>query len=537
MKNNKITNWTSHDDANVEIALRNGANRRDLLKMFASSGIALAAGVGILTHATSAIAATPVKGGTIRVAGATTSTADTLDPAKASNSTDYSRICAFYNRLTFLDASGIPQMELAKSIESDDAQTWTITLRSGVTFHDGKPFGADDVVFSLNRHLDEAVGSKVNSIAQQMSEVKATGPETVQVTLAAANADLPVILSLHHFMMVADGTTDFSMGNGTGPFMVEEFTPGERSIAVRNPNYFKGDGPHLDGFEFIAIPDVNARANALVAGDVQLASALGGRTMRLLEASEGVEAVLAPSGNYTNLNLRLDMNPGDNKDFVMGMKHLINRDVIQNSVLRGLSEPGNDQPIPPRDPYRNAELEAKTFDPEKAKFHFEKAGMLGQSIPMICSDAATESVNMATIIQQAGSEIGMNIDVERVPADGYWSNYWLKAPIHFGNINPRPTPDILFSLLYAKDAKWNESQFLSDKFDAMLLEARGELDFDKRKEIYGDMQAMVANDAGTIIPAHISSLDGRSSKLKGLEPNPLGGIMGYAFAEYVWLDA
>jgi peptide/nickel transport system substrate-binding protein len=130
----------------------------------------------------------------------------------------------------------------------------------------------------------------------------------------------------------------------------------------------------------------------------------------------------------------------------------------------------------------------------------------------------------------------MTFDVQRVPSDGYWSNYWLKAPVHFGNINPRPTPDILFSLLYHSEAPWNESHYKSDKFDSMLIEARGLLDETKRTDMYWDMQEMVANEAGTIIPAYISNVDGMADTLKGMRSNPLGGQMGYAFAEYVWLD-
>jgi peptide/nickel transport system substrate-binding protein len=156
---------------------------------------------------------------------------------------------------------------------------------------------------------------------------------------------------------------------------------------------------------------------------------------------------------------------------------------------------------------------------------------------VVASDAAASSVDMAVVLQQAGANIGMNFDVKKVPSDGYWSNYWLKAPVHFGNINPRPTPDILFSLLYATSAPWNESQYKSEKFDRMLVEARGLLDQGKRKQIYGEMQAMIANEAGTAIPVWISNVDALSSKLRGLEPNPLGGMMGYAFAEYVWLTA
>ncbi|MEM9223915.1 MAG: ABC transporter substrate-binding protein [Pseudomonadota bacterium] len=536
MSKKTIPHWTKHDDALLRTALARGASRRDLLQMMVAGGLTLAAGGAVLGRASAALAAEPVSGGSIRVAGATSSTADTLDPAISSNSTDYSRICAVYNRLTFLDSEGVPQMELAESIESDDAKVWTVKLRPDVAFHDGHTLSSADVVFSLKRHLDPAVGSKVNSIASQMSEIKAVDPQTVEITLQSPNADLPVIFSLHHFMIVADGTTDFSKGNGTGAFVVEEFSPGVRSIMTRNPNYFKENQPYLDAFEFFAIPDENARLNALVAGDVQLASALNSRSLRLLEASPGVEASVSNSGNYTNLNMRLDMSPGDKMDFVTGIKYLINRELIENSVMRGLAILANDQPVSPANRFHNADLAPKPYDPEKAKHHFEKAGLLGVDIPVVASEAAGSSVDMATVVQQAGAEIGMNLNVERVPADGYWSNYWLKAPVHFGNINPRPTPDILFSLLYESNAPWNESRYKSEKFDKMLVEARGELDFDKRKAMYDEMQVIVADEAGTAIPVYLSSLDGKSQRIQGLKPNPLGGMMGYAFAEYIWLD-
>ena len=205
-------------------------------------------------------------------------------------------------------------------------------------------------------------------------------------------------------------------------------------------------------------------------------------------------------------------------------------------MMRGLAQVGNDQPVPPVNRYHNDALQPKPFDPEQAKFHFEKAGVLGQTIPLVCSDAANGSIDMAVLIQQAGAEIGMNFEVSRVPADGYWANYWLKEPVHFGNINPRPTPDILFSLLYQSDAPWNESRYQSEKFDSMLVEARGMLDEAKRKEIYDEMQVMIAEEAGTAIPAYLSDLDGYQETVKGLKPNPLGGLMGYAFAEHVWLE-
>jgi peptide/nickel transport system substrate-binding protein len=532
----KTMNWTKSDESMVENAIRRGATRRELLHLMLAGGVAMSAGGVILGRATNAVAATPVAGGALKAAGWSSSTADTLDPAKASLSTDYVRCCSFYNRLTFLDASAVPQMELAESVESKDAKTWTVKLRSGVTFHDGKSLTAADVIFSLKRHLDPAVGSKVAKIAAQMTGFKAVDPLTVEIALATPNADLPTILAMHHFMIVADGTTDFSNANGTGAFVREVFEPGVRSIGLKNKNYWKR-GPNVDSFEFFAISEDNARVNALLSGDIHLAASINPRSMRLIDSQTGFVLSQSTSGNYTNLNMRMDMAPGNKKDFIDGMKYLVNREQIVKSALRGLGEVANDQPVSSANFYHNADLKAKAFDPDKAKFLFEKAGVLGQSIPVIASEAATSSIDMAMIIQAAGAEIGMKLDVQRVPADGYWDNYWLKAPIHFGNINPRPTPDILFSLLYTSEAPWNESQYKSPKFDKMMLEARGSLDQAKRKELYNEMQVMISEEAGTIIPAYISNVDAITEKLKGLEANPLGGMMGYAFAENVWLEA
>ncbi|MBO0904123.1 ABC transporter substrate-binding protein [Jiella sonneratiae] len=535
MSHETVTNWTRRDDALVEDAIRRGATRRDLLRLLMASGIGIAAGGTIVGRATRAFADTPKSGGSITAAGWSSSTADTLDPAKASLSTDYVRCCAFYNRLTFLDEGGTVQMELAESIETTDAKTWKVTLRPGVVFHDGKKLTTDDVIFSLARHKDESVGSKVNAMAKQMAEFKKVDDRVMEIELSAPNADLPIILALHHFMILADGTKDFTTANGTGAFKCDVFEPGVRSVGVKNENYWKDKLPYLDSFEFIAISDEPARVNALLSGDIALAATVNPRSIRRLETIDGVQLSKTTSGNYTDLNVRLDMDPGDKAGFVEGMKYLINREVIQRSVMRDLAVIANDQPVSPNDRYHNKELKAREYDPEKAKSLFQKAGLFGTSIPIVASEAAGSSIDMATVVQQAGQEIGMPFDVQRVPSDGYWSNYWLKAPVHFGNINPRPTPDILFSLLYASDAPWNESHYKSEKFDKMLVEARGSLDEAKRKSIYDEMQVMIANEAGTIIPVWISNVDALSSKLKGLRPNPLGGMMGYAFAEHVWL--
>jgi peptide/nickel transport system substrate-binding protein len=109
--------------------------------------------------------------------------------------------------------------------------------------------------------------------------------------------------------------------------------------------------------------------------------------------------------------------------------------------------------------------------------------------------------------------------------------------VGFGSVNPRPSADTLFTQFFKSDAAWNEAGWKNEKFDQLLVAARGETDLAKRTKMYADMQVMVHEQGGIGIPLFFSNIDGHSKKLKGLVPIPLGGMMGYAFAEHVWLEA
>lgn len=534
---------TGQESLRVFEGLNRGMSRRDALRMLGLAGVAVAGAgslfgsAGQVFAAASATTGKGKRGGRIKVATATSSTADTLDPAKGGNYTDYCRHNMFYNGLAILDAQLAPQMALAESFDTSDAISWTIKLRKDVVFHDGKPFTSADVVYSLTRHKLPETGSKVLTIAQQFEEVKAVGPHELQIRLASPNADLPAILATTHFLIVRDGTTDFAIANGTGPFKCAEFQPGVRSIAARNDSYWKPGLPYLDEIEFFSIPDEAARISALLAGDVDLINPINPRSVSRIQDSANVELMETPTGGYTNLIMRDDLGPVQNPDFVLAMKHLLDRKQINRAAFRGYGQIANDQPIAPSNRYYFAGLPQREYDPEKAKFHLQKSGMAGRSLPIVASEAATGSLDIAQLLQLSGQQIGLKLDIKRVPADGYWSNHWMKHPLGFGNIGARPTADLLFSLFFKSDAGNNESGWKNEQFDQLLLAARGETDDAKRKQMYADMQVLVHEHCGVGISQFNSSLDGHNSKLKGLTPHPLGGLMGYMFAENVWLDA
>jgi peptide/nickel transport system substrate-binding protein len=218
--------------------------------------------------------------------------------------------------------------------------------------------------------------------------------------------------------------------------------------------------------------------------------------------------------------MRDNLGPVKNPDFVLAMKAI-----------------ANDHPIQPSSRYYFSGLPQRAFDLDEAKFHLQKSGMAGMTLPVVISTAATGSVEMTQILQLSAKRIGLNLDIKRMPADGYWSNHWAKHPISFGNINPRPTVDLMFSLFDKSNSPMNVSGWKNEKFDQLLEVARGETNEAKRKQMYADMQVLVHEHCGVGIPMFIHSLDGLSNKLKGYSGHPLGGLMGYAFAEHVWLDA
>ena len=442
-----------------------------------------------------------------------------------------------YSGLTQFDSSLTPQPALAGEIHENEQSLWTIKLRKGVVFHDGKPLTPADVVYSLLRHKNPATASKMKAIAAQFADVRATGPDEVQIRLSAANADLPAILAVSHFLIIKDGTTDFRTAVGTGPYRCKDFNPGVRTLGTRNPDYWKPGKPYLDEIELIGIADEPARVNALLSGDVQLASAVNPRSTERVRSSPTHQVRDSRSGLYTDLIMRQDATPTNTPEFVAAMKYLFDREQIASAVFRGYATLANDQPVPPGSRYYFDGIPQRTYDPERARFLLRKTGLLGTRLPVYCSPAAEGSVEIAALLQQSAAKAGLYLAVNRVPADGYWSHHWMKHPLGFGNTNPRPTVDLLFSTLFKSDAPWNEAAWKSERFDQLLLAARSEGDEAKRKQLYADMQVLVHEQGAVGIPVFINLIDAHDRRLKGYGSIPIGGLMGYSFAEHVWWEA
>jgi len=468
---------------------------------------ALAAGL-TATSATSlwskAAQAAPKKGGTLRVGMADGATSDSWDPAVTN--TRYMIHLNHVNRnmLTEITADNELGPELAKSWEaSDDATVWTFELQDGVEFHDGKAFGAEDVVATLNYHRNPDTGSAVASLLAPVEDVKADGKTRVTVKLASGNADLPYVMTDYHLCILpSDGEGGVAINPvGTGSYVVEQHDPGVRTQLKRNPNYWKPDSAYFDDVVFTSITDATSRQTALSSDDIDIIDEVDLKTVELLRRMSGVEIDEAESASYASLPMRMDVPPYDNYDVRMALKYSMDREQLVQKIRRGYATIGNDHPIGPVMPYYAADLEQRTYDPDKARFHLKQAGLDSLQVDLHTSDAPfSGGVDAAVLYKEAARKAGIEINVVREPNDGYWSHVWNKKPFCLAQWGARPTPDMILSLVYASGVAWNESNFSHERFDTILVEARAELDQAKRAGLYHEMQEIIRDDCGVVIP-------------------------------------
>jgi peptide/nickel transport system substrate-binding protein len=514
-------------------------SRRAFVTRLAALGVSAGVAGIIVAGSRVAVAATPKRGGRIRAAAGSHGPDDTLDPARFNSVISYGRGEQFYNGLTRIDEFLVAQPDLAESWEPNtDGTEWLFRLRKGVEFHSGKSLHAEDALYSIQRHLDKDVGSGAKAFVENVAEGIVEDKHTVRFKLKGPDADFPVILGTYPMKIVPVGTTDFSTAPGTGPFKLEEFKPGVRSVAHRNPNYWETGRPYLDEIEWFGISQHNARMNALLAGDIAMMSGLDPKAIRRIEGARGVRVVNTKAGQYTNLAMMTDRTPTDSYELRLAVKHLQNRERILKLIYKGNGMLGNDQPISPVDPMYCDEIPIRAFDPDKAKHHLKKAGMDGGTIKVHTSEGAgTGAIEQVLMLQREADKIGLKVKVQRDPSDGYWSATWGQKPFFMSGWNMRPTANIMLTLAFTSDAAWNEARWKNTHFDELLTEGRATLDPAQRKRIYCEAQTLIHDTGGVGIPCFIDYLDAMSDKVKGFIPLPLGPLGASQWPRSIWLES
>ena len=480
-----------------------------------AAGLTMSGAAALWTEKVSA--QTPQKGGVVKWGQFDGNTSDGYDPGKYASNQDIQLAHTFRSYLTQINADSSLGQDMATNwTASADASSWTFELNKDAVFHSGKPFTAKDAVASLNFHRGEGTTSAAAALLTDVTDIKTDGDHVITIELSQGFADLPWILTDYHLTMLPakdDGTPDWESGDGAGPYKMDNYEPGVSASLSRHDGWH-GEGAYFDGIEMTVLNDSNARQSALITGDIDVSAQIDLKTMALLARNPDIEIDNFPSGSAITLPMFCDVAPFDNLDVRLALKHAINREDLIEKIMFGSATPGNDFHVSPNMPYF-PDIEQRKYDPDKAKYHLKQAGLDSLEVDLSATDSVLAgAIDMCVLYAEHAKPAGISINTVREPADGYWSDVWLKKPFVFVKWGARPTPDNIFSLTYKEDAAWNEAHWKNDRFNELLLQAKAELDDNLRAEMYREMCQISRDDGGTIIPFFINYVYARRKNVQ-----------------------
>lgn len=488
--------------------------RREFMQGVAALSVSTAAATSFIKKAE---AATPLRGGHARIGFSDGATADSMSVATWVNNHQFHTGMGIHDYLTATDGQSNLVPHLAESWESsDDAKQWVFHLRKGVEFSNGKTVDAHDVVASWNYHIAEDSKSSFKPQASIVSQAKADGDHTVIFTLNTPSADFSYLTSDYHvpIMPSNDGNPIDDTAGGAGPYILESFEAGVSAKVKRNPNHWNDAVGHFDSAELLVIHDSAARQNALVTGDLDMFQAVDLKTANRLDAVDGISVIQVKGRQHYTFPMRTDTAPFDDNNVRMALKHAINREELVSKILRGRGSVGNDQPISSAYRFHDPGLEQRVYDPDKAKWYLQKAGLSSLSVVLSAAEAGWPgSVDAATLFRETAAVAGIDLTIDRVPDDGYWSNIWMKKPFCATVWYGRLVADEQLTVTYAAGGAWNDTYWKHEQFNMLLKEARATLDESLRREMYYQMQRIIRDEGGQIIPLFADWVDAKSDRV------------------------
>ncbi len=514
--------------------------RREFMGRAAALGVSAAVAANMFADAAKADAhATPVAGGTFKMGVQGGESTNSQDPALWASDVPIAGGQLWGETLVDVEPDGSLGGLVAESWEgSADAKTWRFKVRQGITFSNGKAVTAEDVVQTMARHSNEDSQSGALGIVQGIESMRADG-DVFELTLGVGNADLPYLMADYHLMIQPNGGFDDpSAAIGTGAYTLESDEPGVRMVAQRRSDYWGGDQSvtaHYDTVEVITLNDATARTAALQSGQVDTINRVEPKIAALLDRAPTINVLsTAGRGHYVFI-AHVDTAPFNNNDLRLALKYALNRQEMVDKILQGYGSVGNDMPINAAYPLFDATIPQREFNLDKAREHYAKSGHDGSPIILRTADGAFPgAVDAAALFQQSAQAAGIPLEIKREPNDGYWSEVWNVQPFCCSYWGGRPVQDQMYTTAYLSTADWNDTRWKRPEFDAMLLEARAELDEAKRKEIYSKMGRMLNEEGGLIVPMFNDFVDAVSTNVQGWESNPNAPQMNWYAFKKTW---
>jgi peptide/nickel transport system substrate-binding protein len=521
-----------------------GLTRDELLRRFAIGGGALLVGGSLAQVAQGATGTTfaapkPKRGGTFRIGVSGGSAKDFIDGQNIVTRPDQARIVTGWETLVVFDAQFKLKFDgLAEEITANKkGDVWTIRVHDGIEFHNGKTLSANDVRYSLQRLINPKLGLFGGAALQSLDpqRIKKLDKRTVRCTLKQADGTILDALGQYIAGVVPVGYSPLAVGKaspniGTGPYKLQSFTPGQQSVHVRNPNYWRTGQPYFDKVVIIDFPDDTARVNALLGGQVDAITDVPPAQVAVVNGHSGTHVLESPSAAWTPICMRVDAPPFDDVRVRQAMRLIADRPQMVAQALSGHGHIGNDLYAPFDESYASS-LPQRHQDIERAKSLLKAAGKEGLTVDLQSTNGALGMNEGAQVFAQQAKAAGVTVNVKILDSGAFYGDQYLKWPF---------STDFWGSRNYLSQvaagsvptAPYNETHWpdgAHQKFLSLYDQAKVTADRKKRTEIIREMQKMEYDAGGYIVWGFSTLLDGYATKVKGLKTGDKGVLPLNAF--------
>ncbi|WP_327110133.1 ABC transporter substrate-binding protein [Nocardia sp. NBC_01730] len=502
-----------------------GLNRRQLLQ----SSLGVGAVLLVAACSDGAEASGPARrGGTLRVGALGTSARIERDPhANLSNDSDFLITSLVYDALTVPGADPNVAPRLATRWEPDaDRRRWSFTLADGATFHDGTPVTSEDVAWSLRR-LRTVGGASKMPVA--VEGITTDGPDRVVLAVPEPNTQLPLLVRLMTFTVKKD-TADFTTAVGTGPFRLESYQGGNARL-VRNDQWH-GTPPLLDAIEVTMFESVTALGNAVLGGQIDLASNVGAIAGRAAEGRGDLAVVRRANDTMVGVAMRTSDGPFADVRVRTALRLGVDRKALVTQVHSGYGKVANDI-LGTGDPDYDTSIAQRTQDVDRAKALLRDANFdTGRSYPLLTKAEAPGEVESAKVIATQLAEIGVRLGVVPQEPNTFYDQTWLKAPLYTVSWGTNDSMLFFASKLMANGSNRNETDFKDAAFDAATVKALGAHTDSEYVAASHDVQRIQYDRGGYLVWGMADGIDIATTRVRDLPT--LGGFARVQL-ERTWL--
>ena len=466
----------------------------------------------------------PQYGGSLTVAWPAESVG--LDPALFFSTVDIFQSLTWYENLLTIapDLSRKPLLA-TDWFSNDDFTSWTFNLRQGVTFHHGKEFVAEDVISTYNRLRDPELGSAAIPLLEDVGDIVALDDHTVRFDLVIPNASFPDNTTMH-YMRIVPSDIDVERLSleafGTGPFMITEHLPLERTVMVRNPDYWDPDRPYLDELIYVLIDGEATRVEAVKNGDVDMLFIVDAQSAAGINDHPDTTILISdlPGGSVHQLDMDNTTPPFDNKLVRLAMQAATDRESIVQAAGAGFANPLYDVPFPISSPFFAGQV--LTYDPELARSLLEQAGFPdGIDVALSTSDVGPSYVDMAVAYAEGAAAAGIRVEVNTIEPSQYFNGFGVDLffTIHW---LVEPNPDMLITQQVLSTSTTNDSHYNNPIMDELIFRSRGEIG-EEQKATYREIQEIYLEDVPNLSIMNLPHMVAARNNVR-VVPHPLNWL-------------